>query len=250
MSAVIDSVWRARLKGSWGEDPKYLLVDTTVGVLWDREMAVRRKPGNMREWAPKGVFHVCMNTPQMAKENPSFELTDDAKVQFEDEYLDGLKKRLGIDGELLLQKTDGSYSLHDTKGTHVSFINLATVDELSKFMNCVIDPRRFRMNVRIAGLPAFEELNWVDTYPGTKKITVGSIPFRVDDACERCKAIEANPATGAFDLELQDALVRMMTKRGYKSPHRGIPRVMGILAAPLENGLIGCGDEIKLLYDQ
>ncbi len=107
-----------------------------------------------------------------------------------------------------------------------------------------IDPQRFRMNVWMRGLKPFEELTWVDKFPGTKEIQVGACRFRVDDACERCKAIEASPATGKYDLEIREALSNMMSQRGYKSPHRQTPCVMGILAQPLANCFIRRGDTI------
>lgn len=103
------------------------------------------------------------------------------------------------------------------------------------------------MNVWMNGLQPFEELTWVDAYPGTRIIEVGECRFRVDDACERCKAIEANPTSGIYDIELQAALGEMMSKRGYKSPHRGVPRVMGILAQPLNDGEIAEGQRVRLV---
>jgi uncharacterized protein YcbX len=148
--------------------------------------------------------------------------------------------------ELQVQLAAGAYSLHDTKGAFVSFLNLASVQALSDFMGTEIDPRRFRMNVWMTGLDAFEELTWVDRYPGSQEMTVGDCRFRVDDACERCKAPEANPENGKYDLEIRKALNDLMRKRNYTSPHRGIPCVMGILAAPLEESVIRKGDEIKL----
>jgi hypothetical protein len=36
-------------------------------------------------------------------------------------------------------------------------------------------------------------------------------------------------------------------KRGYKSPHRKTPCVMGILAQPLDDGTIWLGDKIELV---
>lgn len=244
MPASIETLWRARLKGSFGFFPRRLVIDTTVGVLSDREFAIRRKPGgDMDAWAPKAAFHVCMNTPQMASYSPMFAIDR----LHGDDVLE-LKERLGIQGEPLVQSINDEYSLHDTKGAFVSFLNLASVQALSEHIGAYVDPQRFRMNVWMTGLEPFEELTWVDTYPGTKTIDVGGgCRFRVHDACERCKAIEASPTTGMYDLDLQAALDEMMSKRGYKSPHRGVPRVMGILAQPLNDGQVHEGESIRLV---
>ena len=127
----------------------------------------------------------------------------------------------------------------------MSFLNLASVDALSAFMGQEIVPSRFRMNVWMAGLEPFEELTWVDKFPGTREILVGDCCFRVDDACERCRAVEANPATGEYDLDVLARLSAMMERRGYKSPHRGVSHVMGILASPLNQGIIRRHDAIR-----
>jgi uncharacterized protein len=128
----------------------------------------------------------------------------------------------------------------------VSFLNLASVQALSKFVGQEIAPTRFRMNIWMMGLEPFEELTWVDKFPGTIEILVGNCRFRVDDACERCRAIEANPETGQYDVKVLESLSEMMQQRDYRSPHRGLPHVMGILAAPLNQGVIRRQDAIRL----
>ena len=160
--------------------------------------------------------------------------------QIPTEYLSGLTERLGSDSPLQVQTAKDKYSLADTKGAFVSFLNLASVKALSEFMGEEIDPRRFRMNIWLKGLEPFEELSWVDGYPGTREIIVDGVRMRVDDACERCMAIEANPDTGVYDMKLRAGIMRMMQERmpQYKSPHRQTNCVMGILARPLDYGLI------------
>lgn len=241
MTAVIDTLWRSPLKGARGHRQRYLSIDPIVGVQDDRQYGIRRRAGDMTQWAPKAAFYVCMNTAQMAVEKPIF-----VEGGIEGQYLDGLAERIGAKSGFDVQHADHKYSLHDTKGAYVSFINLASVQAFSEFMGVEIDPRRFRMNVWMTGLEPFEELTWVDAFPGTREIIVGDCHFRVDDACERCKATEANPSTGQYDLQVLKGLQAFMSSSGYKSPHRGTPIVMGILAAPLDEGLIKKGDEIRL----
>lgn len=241
MTVMIDGLWRFPLKGAAGINAPRLVISTATGVRNDRHIAIRRRPGAMTDkWAPKGVFHVCMNTPQMAIEQPRLAIGRDNLIELDPVELAMLRTRIGAKGEV--QYTDGRYSLADTQGAFVSFLNLATVRALSREMGRSIDARRFRMNVWLTGLEPFEEYTWVDKYPGTKQFDLGEVRFRVDDACERCKAIEACPVTGEFDLKVQDALDTMMVKRGYKSPHRQKTCVMGILAAPLSEGTIKPGD--------
>jgi hypothetical protein len=103
------------------------------------------------------------------------------------------------------------------------------------------------MNVWYDSEP-WSALGWTDAYPGTREIMVGDTPLRIHDACERCLAIEANPATGARDLAILDALEAVLKKRGYGgSPHRGSFHVMGFLAEPLADATVTPGQSIRLL---
>lgn len=246
MTAIVETLWRSRLKGAKGQNRPYITINPIFGAMNDRQYAIRSTQGDMGSWAAKAAFYVCMNTARMAVEDPIFVVHDES-LQIDQTYLLELAERLGIQGEIEVQNARGAYSLHDTKGAYVSFLNLASVDALSEFMGVTVDPHRFRMNVWMRGLEPFEELTWVDRYPGTREIVAGECRLRVDDACERCKAPEANPSTGQYDLEIQKALDDLMSNRGYKSPHRGTPRVMGFLAAPLQSGHIQIGDKVRLV---
>lgn len=245
MPAVVDSLWRAPVKGTRMDRVGSIAIDTVLGVRDDRQYGIRRKPGEYKTWAPKAAFYVCMNEGRMAAELPVFN-DGNQSGRLDTHYLQSLAERLNVQEPLQVQFAANEFSLHDTKGAYVSFINLATVRALSEHMNHSVDPQRFRMNVWMTGLKPFEELEWVNGFPGTREIMVGKHRFRVDDACERCKAIEANIVTGRYDLNLRDAIGDLMTSRGYKSPHRGTPVVMGILAAPLQSGLVKVGDEVRL----
>ena len=90
--------------------------------------------------------------------------------QLDARYLQGLARQLGVTGELQMQDTEGVYNLCDTEGAYVSFLNLASVQALSKFVGREIAPSRFRMNIWMKGLDPFEELTWVDKFPGTIEI--------------------------------------------------------------------------------
>jgi uncharacterized protein YcbX len=104
------------------------------------------------------------------------------------------------------------------------------------------------MNVWYDDGQPFSELAWADSFPGTRELAVGDLRLRIQDACERCLAVEANPNTGQRDLAILDALEDMLRKRGYGgSPHRGSFHVMGFLATPLAAATIARGQEIRLL---
>lgn len=240
---------RAPLKGARMFGQHSVLIDQQVGVVGDRRYAIKRKPDSTPdEWRPKGQFYVAMNTPQMPAESVVFTepTTEPGQVQsLNSAYLKGLASRLGIESPLAVLNTKGKFNLTDSKEPYISFLNLESVRRLEAWMGRTVSPERFRMNVWLEGLPAFEELTWVTTYPGTFEFQIGEIRFRVEDVCERCKATEANPATGAYDLPILTALELMMKERNYTgSPKRKKFEVMGVLARPLNSGKISVGDHL------
>jgi uncharacterized protein YcbX len=235
---------RFPLKGAASVPARQLSVNTVVGIVDDRRFALRHRPGDLTRRGDnynKFDYVVCANTAAMAKERPDF-----VGAQLDPGYLAGLKGRLPNGGDVQLQDTHGAYHLCDTDGPQVSFINLSTVRALEDFAGAAVDPERFRMNVWMEGLPAFAEYHWVSGFPGTREIMVGNVRMRVDDACERCKAPHANPATGEYDINMLALLMQLMEQRGYRSPHRGVTSVMGIFGVVLNGGIINIGDEIKL----
>lgn len=184
----------------------------------------------------------------MPMETPVFRSIDDQGSLVPDlEYLDGLRRRLGVKDKLELQATQGKYNLCDTPGATVSLLNLQTVEALCEFAGTQISPLRFRMALWVSKLPAFEELTWADKYPGTKIIEIGDLRFSVLDACERCHAVNANPRTGQYDSQLQIQISAMMKQRGYKSPQRGTENVMGILLVPLDGGKLKRGAPVNFI---
>ena len=256
MTHIVE-LFRYTLKGARGMSEKALECDPNVGVVGDRRFALKRKPTVPDgRWSPKAGFLVCANTPKMAtylhiygsEGKPRREVLAAGEFDaFNPRYMAGLYQELNLPEPPDILDTEGKFNATDTNGPSVSFLNLASVRALADFMDTELNPRRFRMNVYLEGLEPFEELDWVNGWPGTREIMVGNIPFRVDDACVRCKATEANPATGKYDLPVMDALDRLMRERGYpgSAHHDGVYRVMGILASPLDTGTLRIDDTVQ-----
>ncbi|OGC84705.1 hypothetical protein A3F55_02470 [Candidatus Adlerbacteria bacterium RIFCSPHIGHO2_12_FULL_53_18] len=229
-----------------------LTVGERVGILGDRRYGIKRKPASTPdEWGPKGKFYVAMNTPVMPAEHPVYNTGlagPDGMSQLDFDYLTELATRIGVEGPLAVLDTKGKFNLTDDKEPYVSFLNLASVQALDEWLGHEINPARFRMNVWLGDLDPFAELMWVNGYPGTYEFQLGEVRFRVEDVCERCRATEANPETGVYDLPILAALEKMMKERGYAgSPKRKKFEVMGVLARPLNSGKIKKGDSLTFL---
>src|SRR5215831_17336325 len=202
------------LKGAAGRARSRLSIDPAIGVVGDRRLAFKQEASLPGAWAPKSAFFVGMNTALMVAQVPSLVTDTEGNEQIDPDWLDTIVKRLGV-GRRNLLDTRGAFSLADRPRQYVSMVNLASVRALGEFTGRAVDPARFRMNVWIDGLAPFAELDWVMGHPGTRDIVVGELRLRVDEACVRCKAIEADPQSGVYDLELQQALEEMMRGRGY-----------------------------------
>jgi uncharacterized protein YcbX len=233
------------VKGAGGRARSELHIDPAVGVLDDRRYAFKKVASMPDEWASKSAFFVGMNTALMVAQVPAFVKDKDGDQRLDPRWLEDVAKRLGVESLNVLD-TRGAFSLADRPRRYVSIVNLASVRAFGEFVGTAIDPARFRMNIWIDGLEPFAELDWAKGHPGTRDIQVGAVCLRVDEACVRCKAIEADPQSGEYDIELQKALEELMQSRGYPgAPHNKSPKVMGILARPYSHGIIGQRDKVQ-----
>ena len=92
---------------------------------------------------------------------------------------------------------------------------------------------RFRSNISVDGLSAWEEQAWVGA-----KIRIGAMEFDVVKPKTRCLATHANPLTGERDLPI---LTTLTQKIGQENPTLGVamvPRSAG--------GRIHVGDPVTL----
>ena len=250
LMAYVKSLVTYRVKGARGVYSNSLSIDPTVGVVGDRQFGLIEGKNVGDEWAPKAAFLVGMNTARMPSIDPfynGYELSRNNVTKPHQAMLNLVKELLELPEPPKVFDTHGKFNLTDDKEPYVSFLNLATVRVLSEFMGIEIDPARFRMNVLLKGLSPFEELAWVNGYPGTRELVVGDVRFRIEDACERCKAIEASPESGTYDVNLREGLEKMMEAQGYAgSPHRNTRQVMGFLARPLTSGNITYRDDVSI----
>ena len=254
MVAKIESLHWFPLKGGKEWKMHELEVNTKVGVANDRRIAIRKVPGDMtRRPSPfhKTDFFVCANTPVMAIQGTDFILGTIDSYRFDEEKLRQLAEILGVDGQPLeIQVADETYHLGDTKGAQVSFLNMATHRAFERFVGHPVDRRRWRVNVHVSGLRPFQELSWIKTYPGERRMMVGGIPMRLDDVSVRCKATWANPETGKDDIDIQSQLRAFMANhrpRYSSAHHEGKTDIMGFYGVVLNDGALNVGDEIRLL---
>jgi len=128
---------------------------------------------------------------------------------------------------------DGRQGLfHDFVNGGVTLYSRASLEALESHMVTEIDGRRFRTNVIIDGVEAWEELSW------SGKISIGGKAYKVDQTVPRCLATHANPVNGERDHEIMKSLI---SANGYETP------TFAILLSPVEReAFIRVGDSVSV----
>ncbi len=115
--------------------------------------------------------------------------------------------------------------------THsISLINTKSVEDFQNKTNQEIETQRFRGNIFVDGVDAWEERNWIG-----KIIKINDISFKVEKNIPRCVAINLKPNTDDNSLNLLQSL-----KKTYNHFD------MGVYLTALNNGLINIGDNISI----
>jgi uncharacterized protein YcbX len=122
----------------------------------------------------------------------------------------------------------------DAEETVVSLLNLASVAALGQAVRRELDPVRFRANLHVAGLPAWEEADLVG-----KDIRCGSVAFHVERRITRCMATSVNPTSAAVDIN-----VPAMLRRHFDTNY------MGLYLTVRKGGRIRTGDVLEAVPTQ
>ena len=112
----------------------------------------------------------------------------------------------------------------------ISLINTKSVEDFQNKTNQEIETQRFRGNIFVDGVDAWEERNWIG-----KIIKINDISFKVEKNIPRCVAINLKPNTDDNSLNLLQSL-----KKTYNHFD------MGVYLTALDDGSINIGDKISL----
>jgi uncharacterized protein YcbX len=124
------------------------------------------------------------------------------------------------------------YRFMDSGKGFVSFLNLNSVRDLGQRIQADLDALRFRANVWVEDLVAFEDHDWTG-----KHIRMGDNgpEFEVLKPIERCVATHVNPESAARDVEVCAGL---WTNYGHRN--------CGIYTRIIKGGLIRPGDRLHV----
>lgn len=248
---TVAAIYRYPVKGL---SPEPLAEATVVagGVIpYDRAYAVENGPSGFDALAPayfpKIAFLMLMRNERLAELRSRFDpatttltIARDSMVVAEGR-LDTPEGRHAIEtffdgfaaGDLrgparILSAPDG-FSFSDVPRKVVSLINLETTRAMAREFGAAIDPLRFRGNLTVEGLPAWEEFDWVG-----REIAAGDVRFRVVKRIQRCAATNVDPETGRRDRTIP---VSLMRAHGHSD--------CGIYLEVVAGGTIRAGDTIS-----
>ena len=130
------------------------------------------------------------------------------------------------------QERDQKTSFVDASPIHL--ISTASLNKVNEQLTTPIELTRFRPNIIVSEIPAFEEDLWAS-------ISIGSCEFKVISKTERCSLITINPLSGE--------------KNNYQEPLRTMAKKLrtdgkvnfGIYLIPTKLGSIKNTDSIKVL---
>ena len=223
-SAIIKEIYRYPVKGLTGQSLETVIVPTGETIPWDRAFAIENGSSGFDTKQPKHLpkqhFLMLMRNEELAKLTCSFnedtkniEILEgnkhivtasldnsEGKKEIEAALESRFKKELK--GPLKILHTPG-FSFSDVAEKVLHLVNLNTIKELEQRFGQVINPIRFRANVYVDGLPAWEEFNWID-----HKISNGEIELTGFDRTTRCAATEVDPETGVRNFNLTQQLLQ------------------------------------------
>jgi uncharacterized protein YcbX len=123
---------------------------------------------------------------------------------------------------------------HDEEAGRTTLHGRGSIQALQAALGTEVSELRFRSNISVDGLRAWEEQDWVG-----RRIRIGAVEFDVVKPKTRCLATHANPETGARDLPILTTLTQKMSQ---KSPTFAVA-----LLPSRSGGRIHAGDQVVLL---
>lgn len=230
----VEQLVRYPVKGLGPEYLERVEVDTGGSIPYDRVFAIAHGETEFDAaspaYLPKQHFLMLMKNPRLAAMRTRF-LGESGQLSVtlpDGRAFDGclwdesdrrrfealLSDYLGEEsraGPPRVVSADG-HRFFDMPDQLLSLINLESVAELGRTLGMELDPLRFRGNIHVSGLGAWEEKALVGS-----TIECGELRFRVVQEISRCKAICVNPATAEFDVNVLFEL-----RKHYNTPNMGL----------------------------
>jgi uncharacterized protein YcbX len=250
MIASVARLWRYPIKGLSAQDLASVELSAGAGLPHDRRFAITHGASTFDAaapaWRPKTNFVMLARNERLAALETSFDEITQALTIFRAGRQVARGELSSVVGRTLIEQFLAAYLRGEIPGSPklveapghmfsdaeeklVSIINRASVVDLERVAKCPVDPRRFRGNVLLDGLPAWAEAEWVG-----RRVMIGGAQLVAVSRIARCAAINVNPATGVRDANLVRALFRGF---GHEE--------CGVYARVIAGGRVAVGDAVE-----
>jgi uncharacterized protein YcbX len=259
--ARVAALYRYPLKGFTPEQCGTLTVLAEGKIAGDRVLGVRFADTEAPDdnWSRKHGMLALINTPGLARLRVAFDArASRLRIDLENAVLVG--DILSSEGRQRISAALAGYVLglnenpltghperlplrligdghtpryHDEEPGRITLHGRESLHAIENALGRDVSELRFRSNIAVEGLSAWEEQSWVG-----RKIRIGTVDFDVVKPKTRCLATHANPATGSRDLPLLSTLTRMF---GQENP------TFAVAMLPSRGGgEIRVGDEVLI----
>ena len=248
---LVSSIYRYPVKGLSPEKLDNVTLTTGETVPFDRAYAIENGPGRFDpdnpQHLPKINFLMLMRDERLATLETLFDdetqtltikrdgkqvargqLTTPIGRQMIEQFMAAYMKDELRGAPHIVQAPGHSFSDKREKCIHI--INLASVAELERVSGKPVNPLRFRANIHIDGVPAWNEFDWID-----KEISIGAAKLKVFARTQRCPATNVDPATGERDSSIPATLERNWGHTDF-----------GIYVTVAKDGAIRTGDTLTI----
>ncbi|MDX2259012.1 MAG: MOSC domain-containing protein [Hyphomicrobiaceae bacterium] len=222
--ARVERLLRYPVKGLSAQPLERVELAAGETIPFDRAWAIENGPGRFDpehpKHLPKIVFVMLMRDEKLAQLEARFEessrtltlLRNGRQVakgaletaigrrmieQFLAAYLQG-----SLRGAPKIVAAPG-HSFSDVAAKCLHIVNLASLRDVEKAAGRALDPLRFRPNIIIDGLPAWQEFQWLD-----RVVRIGDVAFEIFARTQRCAATNVDPATGERDMAVPALIER------------------------------------------
>lgn len=232
------ALYRYPVKGFTPEECKTLTVLDGGRIAGDRVLGIRFADTQAADdaWSRKTGMVALINTPGLARLQVRFEektlrlCISLENTLFVDEVLtsEGRKRIATALADYVLRLDENPLAghperlplrvigdgfaprYHDEEPGWVTLHGRGSLHALAAALGTEVSELRFRSNISVEGLGAWEEQSWVG-----RKVRIGSVQFDVVKPKTRCLATHANPETGERDLPI---LTTLTQKIGQENP--------------------------------
>ncbi len=219
MSGSVQALYRYPVKGLSAERLEIVQLETGKAIAQDRRFAIAhgatwQPDRGSSNWLPKGRFLQLMSHEKLAALETRFDQESGVLTVLRHGRPVSRGNITDITGQAILEQFFSAYMgreirgapkiiecgeqpFSDARAPFISLINLASVRDLERVVGRAVDPMRFRANILLDGIPAWQEFDWVG-----KSLKLGEASLQVEERTGRCAATNVEPGSGQRDMTL------------------------------------------------